>query len=272
MPKASTIKLGGRLKIMLISINGGGKTRQAASFLHLSPVATGYIFDFDNRLATVAKDYPNDLDRIEYDTWGLSNFQKFDRKLQELQKSCPYDFVVLDSITAFATTAVLYSLGESGGKMASGFNVPSFDEYAVETTIISKTLEVLKELPCHVIVNAHPVARLEMGAKKDDKKISITKVSQIVTYGAKLSSIIPNYLDEVYCLQEGTEFDGSKKRLCKTQTDEDSPVLAKTSLPLPATMDLTNKFLLDVLREELAKNNITIAEKREQKSSSQVTF
>jgi hypothetical protein len=253
MPKTNDIKLGNRLKLMVVGINGSGKTRFWASFP--GPI---YVFDFDNRLSTVKKDYPNRTD-IEYDTFGISNFKDVDKRLEKLQKSCPYATVVLDSITSATTAAVLYSLGETHGKTVANLSVPSFDEYVVETTVVTKFLEVFKELPCHIVITAHPIDRLDTKGK--GKAVSITKVRSIVSYGSKLSSIIPNYLDEIYALQSGIDFDSKPIRFFYTTVDEENDQMAKTSLPLPTRLDWTGKDAFTVLKEALTEKSITLTDK-----------
>lgn len=250
MPKTSDIELGKRIKLGLLGPNGFGKTHAYGDFP--GPM---YIFDFDNRLGTLKKDYPNRTD-IEYDTWGLHNFKKFDDKLDKLQSSCPYGTVVLDSITSLTITAVLYSLGETGGKLAAGFSIPSFDEYNVETTLVTKILEVFKILPCHIVITMHPVSRLETSGQ--GKTMKIAKTRSIVAYGSKLTSIVPNYLDELYAMQVGINQDGSRKYFVKTRPTEDD--MAKTTLPIPDELDLTNKGLFEVLKEEGGKNGIKFNE------------
>lgn len=254
MPKTNQIKLGKRIKVLLLSVSGGGKTYLGASFP--GPM---YIFDFDNRLATVAKDFP-DRDDIEYDTYGIDNFKRYDSKLESLQNHCPYATVMLDSITSLTNTAVLYSLGMTGGKTIAGYAVPDFGEYNVETTIITKTLEIFKTLPCHVIVTAHPVQRLETSGS--GRAMKVQKVKSLVSYGAKLGSIIPNYFDEVYALQTVLEPDGSRRRMLFTQPSDDD-ILAKTSLPLPETMDITNRRVYEVIKETLASKGIVLEDKPE---------
>ena len=250
--KTSDIKLGDRLKILLVGINGSGKTRFWGSFP--GPI---YCFDFDNRLATIKKDFGDRTD-IEYDTYDLSNFKKLDAKLDQFQnKGCPYTTVVVDSITSAATSAVLYSLGETHGKTVAGLSVPSFDEYVVETTTITKLLEILsKVVNGHIVMTAHPVDRME--TKTDGKKAIITKVSSIVTYGSKVSSIIPNYLDEVYALRSGKDVNNHAFRTFYTTVNEENDVLAKTSLPLPSKIDWTDSNAFDVLTTTLKERNVIV--------------
>jgi hypothetical protein len=251
--KTSDISLGGRLKIGLNGINGCGKTRAWASFP--GPI---YCFDFDNRMKTVRKDFPERTD-IEFDTYGLSNFKNFDKKLEQLQSRCPYATVILDSITSSTTTSVLYSLGETGGKTIAGLSVPSFDEYNVETTMVTKVLEIFKELPCHIIITMHPISRLDTSGA--GKAMKIVKTQQIVSYGMKLQSIIPNYMDELYSFQTAILQSGETKRLCYTEVDDDNSVQAKTSLPLPGHFDVTDKKFYEVLKGLLKEKGVELDEK-----------
>jgi hypothetical protein len=252
--KTNDINLGGFLKLMLNGINGAGKTRAWASFP--GPI---YCFDFDNRLKTVKKDYPERTD-IEYDTYGPDNFSKYDQMLDRLQTKNKYATIVIDSITSLTTTSVIYSLGETGGKTIAGLSVPGLDEYNVETSVVSKTLEVFKELSrnCHVIVTCHPIARLDTSGQ--GKTMKVAKVQSIVSYGMKLASIIPNYFDEIYSLQTGLEMNGDEKRLIYTAIDGGNIVTAKTSLPLPKYFDVTNGNLFDILKGLLVEKGIVLGE------------
>ena len=261
MPKTNQIKLGQRLKILALSVSGGGKTRLLASFP--GPM---YIFDFDNRLTTIAKDFP-ERDDIEYDTYGIDNFKKYVSKLERLQDHCPYSTVVLDSITALTVTSVLYSLGETHGKTIAGLAVPDFGEYNVETTTVTRTLEILKMLPCHLIVTAHPLSRIETTGS--GKTMKVQKIRSLVSYGAKVGSLIPNYFDEVYALQDMMDQSGNKSRYLFTQSTEDD-ILAKTSLPLPEKIDITNRRVYDILKTILKEKGIDIEDKP--KGSNQIEF
>lgn len=255
----NNIELGGFLKLLLVAPNGFGKTRLYASFP--SPM---YVFDFDNRMSTIRKDYPNRTD-IEFDSWNINNVEKFKTKLDKLTDSCPYTTVVLDSITSLTTSLVLNSLGQTGGKILAKTNVPSFDEYVIETTLVTKLLEIFKILQetkqAHVIVTAHPVERLSTTGT--GKAMTITKVRPIVTYGNKLSSIIPGYFDEVWSIQQLVAPDGQSReyRLQTRSTEDDA---AKTSLPLPDSLDITNKNVFELIKSELAKHNITLTETKPQ--------
>src|SRR5665213_758167 len=248
-PMTNNITLGGFLKVLLVSPNGFGKTRLYASFP--GPM---YVFDFDNRMSTIRKDYPLRAD-IEFDSWNINNIEKFKTKLDGLTDSCPYATVVLDSITSLTTSLVLNSLGQTGGKILAKTNVPSFDEYVIETTLVTKLLEIFKILNerkvCHTIVTAHPVERLSTSGT--GKAMTITKVRPIVTYGNKLSSIIPGYFDEVWAIQQLVGSDGQRQYILQTRATEDDS--AKTSLPLPDTMDITNQNVFELLKKELAKSD-----------------
>jgi hypothetical protein len=251
MPHTNSYVLGEYLKLMLVSVNGMGKTRGYASFP--DPM---YVFDFDNRMSTIKKDFPDRA--IEYDSYNFSNIDKFKSKIDSLVNYCPYLTVVLDSITSCTTSVVLYSLQETGGKILAKTNVPSFDEYSVETTLVTKFLEIFKMLQerkdAHVIVTAHPVERLSTTGQ--GKTMTITKTRPIVTYGNKLSSIIPDYFDEVWVLQQLVSSGGDREYIVLTQSTEDE--MAKTSLPLPTSIPLTNKRLFLEVQNELTKHNIKL--------------
>jgi len=76
-----------KLKVMIYGKSGTGKTTFACSFPGV------YVFDFDNgMLSQRGKD-------IQYDVYGKDDWLKFEAKLSEFEKSCPFETLVIDSVT-----------------------------------------------------------------------------------------------------------------------------------------------------------------------------
>lgn len=256
---------------LFISDNGNGKTVAAASFP--GPIK---FYDFDGRMQPVKLFYPNRTD-IEYDLVGIEevrpngaypgciSFMQFAKEFENLQDRCPWGTVVVDSITALTATAVGFQLGikskeGKGKKLTSGIQVPSWDEFNGETSVVQQILDVAKVLPCHVIFTAHPVD------KSIDTGGTLKKARSIAAYGTKTPSLVPIYFNEIY--QFGIEPPSAPnepaQRFILTQpTGKD---MAKTALPLPPRIDITNKPLYPILKRICAEHNVKLEEKEAERS------
>lgn len=275
MPNTFDIVLGGRIMALFISDNGNGKTVAAASFP--GPIK---FYDFDGRMQPVKLFYPNRRD-ITYDLVGIESqrpngefpgcigFMDFAREFESLQDRCPWGTVVVDSITALTATSVGFQLGikareGKGKKLSSGIQVPSWDEFNGETSVVQQILDVAKILPCNVIFTAHPVDKsIDAGGG------TLKKARSIAAYGTKTPSLVPIYFNEIY--QFGVEPpsgpDQPAQRFIMTQpTGKD---MAKTALPLPPRIDITNKPLYPILKEYCAKHNVKLEAKAEAERSRQ---
>lgn len=266
MPNVFDIQLGGRIMALFISDNGNGKTVAAGSFP--GPI---HFFDFDGRMQPLKKFYPTKKD-ITYDIVGIEaqrpsgdfpgciGLMDFARAYEELQDRCPYATVVIDSFTAMTATIVGFQLGIKskegrGKKLSSGIQVPSWDEFNGETSVVQQVLDISKVLPCNVICTAHPVA------KSVDVGGTLKKATSIAAYGTKTPSLVPIYFNEIY--QFGIEPpnapDQPAQRFILTQpTGKD---MAKTALPLPPRIDITNKPLYPELKRFCEAFNVKLEAK-----------
>jgi|SoiMethySBSTD1v2_1073268.scaffolds.fasta_scaffold26988_6 hypothetical protein len=272
MPNVFDIVLGGRIMALFISDNGNGKTVAAGSFP--GPIK---FFDFDGRMQPLKLFYPNRKD-ITYDLVGMEairpgpnfpgciSFMDFAREFEDLQDRCPWETVVVDSITALTATAVGFQLGikskeGKGKKLTSGIQVPSWDEFNGETSVVQQILDVSKVLPCNVIFTAHPVDKsVDVGGG------TLKKARSIAAYGTKTPSLVPIYFNEIY--QFGVEPPSAPnepaQRFVLTQpTGKD---MAKTALPLPPRIDITNKPLYPILQKYCAEHNVKLQGKAEEVS------
>lgn len=272
MPNIYDIQLGGRIMALFISDNGNGKTVAAGSFP--GPIK---FYDFDGRMQPLKLFYPTRRD-ITYDTVGIESqrpsgdypgcigFMDFAREFEDLQDRCPWATVVIDSITALTATSVGFQLGikareGKGKKLSSGIQVPSWDEFNGETSVVQQILDVAKVLPCNVIFTAHPVD------KSTDVGGTLKKSRSIAAYGTKTPSLVPIYFNEIY--QFGVEPpsgpDQPAQRFILTQpTGKD---MAKTALPLPPRIDITNKPLYPILRDICAAHNVKLAAKEAEREA-----
>jgi hypothetical protein len=262
---------------LFISDNGNGKTVAAGSFP--GPIK---FWDFDGGMSSIKLFYPNRRD-ISYDVVGVEaqrpngqypgciSFMDFAREFENLQDRCPWGTVVVDSITALTATAVGFQLGikakeGKGKKLSSGIQVPSWDEFNGETSVVQQILDVAKTLPCNVIFTAHPVDKsIDAGGG------TLKKARSIAAYGTKTPSLVPIYFREIY--QFGVEPplgpDQPAQRFILTQpTGKD---IAKTALPLPPRIDITNKPLYPILQRICGEHNIKLDAKEAERSASSST-
>lgn len=271
MPKTSDLELGGRFMGLFIGVNGTGKTIAAASFPE--PIL---ILDFDGRVAPVRFFYPNKTD-IEYWTVGLDGdtrrdvigFTEFCDKMEKLQDNCPYETVVVDSYTSYSAVAVLHQMGMRGEdvkKTKGGLPIPDWDEYKGETGVALQILEIAKILPSHFIMTAHPVSAAKttkQGGSANEVLASIIKGSSLATYGWKTPSFLPNYFNEMYYFFNDVSGQMGQEVRRKIQTVSVGEIVAKTALPLPAIIDVTNKPLYPVLQAILKDYEIKLQAKKE---------
>jgi hypothetical protein len=256
---------------LFVGQNGTGKTIAAASF-----PGDGYIFDFDGRVDPVRLFYPSK--QVEYNTIGLGGdtrpgslgFMEGMEKLEKLQDNCPYDWVCWDSYTSYSATSILYQMGvrEPGDlKMTKGgLPIPDWDEFKGETAVMLKVVEILKSLPCHVIVTAHPVQAAKttkQGGTTNEVLASMVKGSSIATYGWKTPSILPNYFNEMYYFYNDVTSQLGQKVSRRIQTVSSGEIVAKTALPLPPTIDVTDKPFFGVMQAILKEHEVKINEKKE---------
>jgi len=247
MPSTKDIDLWKSFKILLVGPNGFGKTVAAASFIEAGPVT---IRDFDGRLQPIKKVYP-DAD-IDYVSYGVDDFRNFLNWLEDIQRNPPkFKTIVIDSLTSLAMTCVMYSLQMKGSAVKTGAKTglpsTSWDEVNTETVVLSKALEVMKVMNenhgINIIMTAHPITKTEITAKSEgNPEGSARKTEVLVAYGNKIGFVAPGYFNEIYRMGvRKVGMDGQVKRLIYTNSISiDDMVMAKTALPLPNEIDITD--------------------------------
>jgi hypothetical protein len=249
MPSTKDVTLGGRLMCLFIGESGTGKTCAAASF----PLPMK-IYDFDGRMKPIKLMYP-DKD-IEYDTFGPKNMQAFIDEFNGLYDRCKYKTVVIDSLTSLSVTLINFQLRfrdtKGAKKVGGGITVTGWDEINGETVTVCQILDICKMLPCNVVLTAHPVARTEIidGISKRSR--------QLVAYGPKIGSMVPGYFDEVYhfTVEPPINLKERAKHIIVTQNIGEE--LAKSALPIPVSIDITNKPLYDLIQGYVSEQGVTL--------------
>jgi hypothetical protein len=226
---------------------GSGKSIFEASF-------PGVCFlDIDDRMRSVRNYYPN---RTDIDYFPIRSYQELENKINELQKYNPFNCVVVSSITSLARTIMRHAIelrgGGKGSMKKAGIFVNTVEDYSGETQgLINCIFELKYHLQCHVWFEAHVT---------DASKIAVGISRRMVTGAKALASEIPAYFDEVYHFQvipSMTRGERPQYTIITSATDAD---YAKTSLPLPPIIDITNgngyEILMSYLPEEVIKEDI----------------
>ena len=264
MSKASSLVPEKNIMMLLKSPPGFGKTLAACSAAVEGPIYLAY---FDKKspielLHWFKKHKPELLDNIEYDVYGAHNAHEYLNKMMSLAKDCRYFAVITDSATNLTSAAVNWSMGfrdpkgPKKDKINSGVSqlIPDFDEYKVETSMVTQSLDILRTLPCHVIWTCHPLPSLKVEGSGNSIKVS--KVNNIVTYGSKVGAIIPGNFTEIYHLALSTDYSSGSsvtRRIVSTVGIGDD--FAKSALGLPNEFDITDKLFWPIWKQLVKEAN-----------------
>lgn len=257
--KASSLSVDDNTSILLKGPFGFGKTLAAATFAVAGPVWLSYWdkkrpVELDHFFRYVIK-RPDLLDRIEYDVYGATNANEYLNKLITLTRDCRYTAIINDSVTMMTSAAVNWSLGFRSSKKNTPDKdkiMPDFDEYKVETSLVTQALDICRVLPCHVIWTCHPVPSIKIEGSGSSMKI--TKVNPIVTYGSKVASIVPGQFSEIYHFSKATNWDsktGTSHTRYMVSTDAIGDDFAKSNLGLKGEMDITDRLFYEVWKEKI---------------------
>lgn len=261
MPNASDMKLEKNLSFLLKGPVGFGKTIAASSFCLEGDILIAY---FDKSKPIELLNYYNNvlkrpdlLKRIDYRVYGSQNAHEYVNMLIDLLSYCKYTAVITDSVTSLTSAAVNWSLGfrnkKSGPKKDEQNDsalkfIPDFDEYKVETGLVTQALDICKTLPCHTIWTAHPLPTIKVQADSTGK-MSVSKTNSIVSYGNKVAGLIPSQFQEIYHFSTDNQWNGAKgvtelKYIVNTQAVGDE--FAKTALDLPGQFDITDGLFYQI--------------------------
>jgi len=258
--KASEISVDKNVSILMKGPWGFGKTLAAATFAVEGPIYLAYWdkkkpIELDHFFRRVIN-RPELQDRIEYDVYGASNANEFLNKLIGFVKDCRYFAIINDSITNMTSGAVNWSLAFRDNKKAKDKDkiMPDFDEYKVETSLVTQCLDICRTLPCHVIWTCHPVPSIKIEGSGSSMKV--TKVNPIVTYGNKVASIVPGNFSEIYHFAKQSNWDsvtGTSRTRYIVSTDAIGDDFAKSNLGLTGEFEITNRLFYEVWKEQVLK-------------------
>ena len=256
--KASELVLDSQSSILLKGPFGHGKTLAAATFALDGPIWLAYwdkkkpveLFHFFHKIIK----RPDLLDNIEIDIYNSHNANEYLNKLFQLARDCRYFAVINDSVTNMTSAAVNWSLGFRETKKLKDKDkiMPDFDEYKIETSLVTQALDICKALPCHIIWTCHPVPSIKIEGSGTSMKV--VKTNPIVTYGNKVAGIVPGNFSEIYHFSKESTWDsviGKNYIRYKITTEAIGDDFAKSNLGLKGEFDITDKLFYEVWKEKV---------------------
>lgn len=267
MPKANQLTGNINLSFLFKGPFGFGKTLAAASFALLGPVYLSYwdkkapieLLTFFSPKRFGKEMSERILDNITYDVYSAENAGDYLNKMIELVQDCRYSAVINDSITFMTAAAVNWSMnfGKDRKAMKKIKDVlPDWDEYKVETSLVTQCIDLSRKLPCHVIWTAHPLPSTKIEGA--GSSIRVSKINSIVSYGSKVAGIIPGSFTEIYHFNQQANFSSegrtSKRFICSLEAIGDefakSPILGDYVKEL----DFTDKLFYQVWKDAVDKS------------------
>lgn len=223
--------------------SGAGKTQGLAGWP--GPV---YIADCDGRIRTIKKAAPK-RDDIWYDTFSAFQYLDFAKTMDSIEaKPWQNALVVVDSLGTMCDMALEYSMETRGGRKSKVGILDMYEiaDFGVESRGVMSVIHLLRSLPCHVVLTAH---YYEYRSKKGlgDAEIEIVNRS-VVTGAQKVAAKVPGFFDEVWYFetQASAALGDPPQYWVNTITRGNNP--ARTTLPLPARFNWTNKNLFEVVK------------------------
>lgn len=266
MPNANDMIADRQISMLLKGPYGFGKTLAACSVAVEGPIFLAY---FDKKqpvelLNFFKRHRPELLKNITYEVFGAHNANQYINRLIEFTRRCDYVAVITDSATNLTASAVNWSLGfrNPAGPKKDSLNatavqlIPDFDEYKVETSLVTQAIDIGKSLPAHMIWTAHPLPSLKV--EGSGKTMSVTKVNNIVTYGSKAGAIIPGNFSEVYHFSLDQTWDGKAGKMVTRRMVNPAGVgddFGRSSIGLTEPFDITDRLFWEVWRDEIKKLN-----------------
>ena len=213
-----------KLKVLIYGKSGTGKTTFGSTF------PKPYFFDFDNGMLSLkGKD-------IEYDTY--KEIQKAELKLKELELKCPYETIVVDSVSTMQEIMMKRQL-ELNRKMS-----PTLHEWMMLVQGIKSLFSRLVAMPQHLVITAHEeIIRDEITGE--------ILVQPLIV--GKLASSLPIYFDEVY--RGEVRKDKSGKVIYQILTTATTKYSAKSRLGCLDTVEVPSfEAIIKKVKESECKN------------------
>ena len=278
--RATDLRLDSPQSMLFKGPFGFGKTLAACSFALAGPVHLSYwdkkrpiellTYFVEKRFGKKAKII---MDNLTFDTYSAENASDYLNWLINLVDDCRYFAIINDSLTFMTASSVNWSLNFGSDKRLNKKMkdiIPSWDEYKVETSLVTQCIDISKKLPCHVIWTAHPLPTTKVEGSGSSLRVS--KINSLVSYGSKVAGIVPGSFTEIYHFTQQSDWSqgkSSKKFICALEAIGDefakSPLLGDYTKEL----DFTDKLFYEVWKEAIdantnaMKGDITEADKVE---------
>lgn len=269
--RVSDIKLGAKINALLKGEPGGGKT-----FLEGSFPRPMYIADLDHKVDVLKKmemELGRDIfncDDIFFDTYGAKDYPKFADTFNEFEKLAdyggdfPYKTVCVDSLTTLADMLIRYSLSLRGTERKADdpkakerkrgiIAMPEFEEFNVESLAINQLIDIGRNLPCHFILTAHVIRTTSKDNSGRERESRV-----LMTAGKKIAAAIPAKFKEQWLVEPDTGINVGDDVSYLVRTKPTNIDTASTLLPLPRTIDFTNKPFYPILKELLREKGIEL--------------
>ncbi len=196
--------------------NGTGKTIAACS-QKFRPV---YVFNCEGRFESVLTYYKKhgNLKDIEYDNFPIgSGYFGLDQRFDKLIANCPYQTVVMSSLTSFIYLILNHLIkdafgkknakGYDMGKRIGGIPVSQLQDFNAEDSAIINDLiagfQQLKAQGVTVILEAH-ITPYEITSIEEGGRVTTT-INQILTKGKKAPASVPGFFNEIYLFEKTYE-------------------------------------------------------------------
>ncbi len=224
-------------RYLFLGRSGSGKSTAAAQW---RGDCKKYLFSLDGRVANL-RHYPN----IEFDSYkSTDGFSAIDRKIESLQKSCPFEVVMFSGISGLLDCLIheaITTLKLKNRRLHQIGNVviPDLEHHLYVSTAVNHILyKGLFTLPCDVILEGHIVNAYDSQGNITGNKLLSTD---------KLAEKIPSYFDEVW------EF--YKTSMIKAQPPDffvnfSSSVARTSRTNLPQRMNITKSSLWEKIKEQ----------------------
>lgn len=248
-----------RIFAMIKGESGSGKSIQANSFPEV------YNFDFDHRLQAVRRFFARrDPDKkIHGRSYQINEFPAMYKQLEDWANAgrCPYQTINLDTSTTIIEALFHYinfakGASQSKAKGAEGqegfgmslklgiLSLPPLDDFRWALRGFKDLLALCRQIPkVHVVLCCH--------IQQVSEKKGRTTVSRSILASQSLAQTLPVSFDEIYHMDIETGIISTEKAKRVIVTEHAGEDFARTSLNLPARIDVTDKLLWDHLVEHL---------------------
>jgi len=252
--KLSEMKATERRLSLFTGEPGTGKSWQAATY---SKAGKTLLIDLDQRansLKKLAAIKGNEfLNEITVEQIGPGDFIKFKNLLDQLQMQCPYDVVIIDGLTATSRLLMNYMMDIRGSgtkertnpfKKKGVLDLPEIEDFGGEARGLNIVVDTLRSLPIkHGILTAHLIVTESVDLVSKKKTIS----RSLLTGGKKVAAELPAYFDEVYHFRVEANANQALPPDFNIYTVHSGDDFAKTALPLPRVINLTDKLLYPIV-------------------------